>query len=83
MEPKSQTMTEQLSTYLLYVSITKLLCCMPKTNTTLLINYTSILKNRKEMVIKKCHLGKKLNIDCGLNSSILLMANILILIMIV
>ena len=56
---------------------------MPKTNTTLLINYTSILKNRKEMVIKKCHLGKKLNIDCGLNSSILLMANILILIMIV
>ena len=48
MEPKSQTMTEQLSTYLLYVSITKLLCCMPKTNTTLLINYTSILKNSQK-----------------------------------
>ena len=57
---------------------------MPKINTTLLINYTSILKNsQKRNVNKEMPSMEKLNIDCGLNSSILLMANILILIMIV
>ena len=57
---------------------------MPKTNTTLLIKYTSIFKNsQKRNGDKEMPSREILNIDCGLNSSILLMANILILIMIV